>query len=213
MPIVATDTRLEVENTLGSTITVTAVTKANPGVATATSHGLSNGDVLKITAAAGMVELNGQVVRVANIDTNTFELEGIDTTDFSTWESGTVEEVTAWYTVSQATDIDLGNASPTELDGSTLLSKRTVTLYGRPGAIAGTVSIQHERASANGLAKIKAASVSDVLAFRATYNTGETSLFGGKTAYSGGRTINQNSIITGSIPLTVTGDIVDYAAP
>lgn len=213
MPIVATDTRLEVENTLGSAITITAVSKANPGVVTATAHGLTAGDVVKITASSGMVELDGQVVRVASADTNSFALEGIDTTDYSTWEAGTAQEVTAWYTVSQATDIDLGNAAPTELDGSTLLSKRTVTLYGRPGAIAGTVSIQHERASANGLAKIKAASVSDVLAFRVTYNTGETSLFGGKTAYSGGRTMNQNSIITGSIPLTVTGEIVDYAAP
>ena len=213
MPIVATDTRLEVENTLGTAITVTAVTQGAAPSCTATAHGLTAGDVIKFTVASGMVEMDGQVCRVASATTDAFVIEGVETTDYSTWETGTVEEVTAWYTVSQATDVDLGNASPTELDGSTLLSKRTVTLYGRPGAIAGTISIQHERASANALAKIKAASVSDVLAFRVTYNTGETSLFGAKTAYSGGRTMNQNSIITGSIPVTVTGEIADFAAP
>lgn len=212
MPIVATDTRLEVENTLGTAITITAVTKGAAPSCTSTAHGLTTGDVVKFSVSAGMVEMDGQVCRVASATADAFVLEGVDTTNYSTWETGTAQEVTAWYTLSQATDIDLGNATPTELDGSTLLSKRTVTLYGRPGSIAGTISIQHERASANGLAKIKAASSSTVLAFRATWNDGSVAMFGAKTAYSGGFTANQNSILTGSIPVTVTGEIAEFAS-
>jgi len=158
-----------------------------------------------------MVELDGQVARVASSDANTFALEGIDTTNFSTWESGSAYEVTAWYTVSSATDIDLGNASPTEIDATTLLSKRSVTLYGLPGSISGTVSIHHEPAN-NGIAKLKAASVSDTLAFRVTWNDSSKAAFGAKTAYSGGFSASANSLVTGSVPLTVTGDIAEYAS-
>lgn len=211
MSIVATEARLEVENALGTPIAITALTKASPGVATATSHGLSNGDVVKLAVSSGMIELDGQVCRVANVDTNTFELEGIDTTSYSTWESGTATEVTSWFTVSSATDVDLGNASATELDGSKLIHKKTVTLYGRPGSVSGTVAIHHEPAN-SAIAKIKAASVSDLLAFRLTWNDGSLCYFGGKTAYSGGFSANQNGIVTGSIPMTVPAEIAEYAS-
>jgi hypothetical protein len=70
----------------GSAITVTALTNANPAVATATAHGLSNGDVIEVTS--GWARLNDKVVRVANVTTNTFELEGINTTSTTSYPAG-----------------------------------------------------------------------------------------------------------------------------
>lgn len=72
--------------TYGSAVPVTAITNANPAVATATAHGLTDGDLIEVTS--GWSRLNSRVVRVANSDTNTFELEGIDTSDTNLYPAG-----------------------------------------------------------------------------------------------------------------------------
>lgn len=87
----------------GSALTVSAVTNANPAVATSTAHGLSNGDFVEVTS--GWSRLANKIVRVANVTTNTFELEGYDTTSTSIYPAaggaGSVREVTGWTQLSQ----------------------------------------------------------------------------------------------------------------
>ena len=73
--------------------TITAATKASPGVLTSNSHGFSNGDEIFIASVGGMTELNGRNYRVANSTTNTFTLTdlfgvAINTTTFTTYTSG-----------------------------------------------------------------------------------------------------------------------------
>jgi hypothetical protein len=73
--------------------TITAITKANPGVVTSASHGFGNGDEVYVDSIGGMTELNGRNYLVANVTTNTFTLQdlfgnNIDTTSFTTYTSG-----------------------------------------------------------------------------------------------------------------------------
>ncbi len=113
--------RLEVQSTVGTALTVTAITKANPAVATSTAHGLANGDYVMLTDVEGMVEADNLVARVANVGVNTFELEGVDSTNWGTFTSGNAKEVTAWQTVASATAIDYGAGSAEEIDMTRLL--------------------------------------------------------------------------------------------
>jgi hypothetical protein len=81
--------------------TITAITKANPGVVTSNAHGFANGDWLKLGAIAGMTELRGRTVVVAGVTTNTFQLKdtfgnNINTTAYGTFTSGTAARI---YTV------------------------------------------------------------------------------------------------------------------
>ena len=89
--------------TYGSVLTVSGITNANPGVATSTAHGLANGDLVLITS--GWSNLNNRIVRVATSATNTFALEGIDTTSTSLYPAGsgagTATKITALTQVSQ----------------------------------------------------------------------------------------------------------------
>jgi hypothetical protein len=55
--------------------TISAITKANPAVVTATGHGYSNGDEVVISSVGGMTEVNGKRFLVADKTTNTFELQ------------------------------------------------------------------------------------------------------------------------------------------
>lgn len=83
----------------GSAKTVTAATKANPCVVTANSHGFANGDEVFFTSVGGMTELNEDRYKVADVTTNTFEIQDytftdINSTNFTTYTSGgTVDKV------------------------------------------------------------------------------------------------------------------------
>jgi hypothetical protein len=75
--------------------TITGITQADPGVVSITSHGFSNGDTIVISGVVGMTEVNGKRFKVANVNTNDFELQDIDgvdvdTTSFTAYSSGGV---------------------------------------------------------------------------------------------------------------------------
>lgn len=90
-------------------LTITGITKANPGVLTYTGTDPANGDWLYLSGIGGMTELNDRYVKVANVNAgaNTFELTdihggaNIDTSGFTTYTSGgtaaRVYEVTTPY--------------------------------------------------------------------------------------------------------------------
>lgn len=76
---------------LSESFGITAITQANPGVITAPYHDLADGSEVYLTGISGMTELNGRLVTITVIDSNSFSI-GIDTTSFSafTADDGTV---------------------------------------------------------------------------------------------------------------------------
>ena len=71
--------------------TVSAVTKANPGVVTTSAdHGLSEGDFVTFTNIGGMTQLNGNVYKVGTVGSSTtFNLQDSDGNDLNTSSYGT----------------------------------------------------------------------------------------------------------------------------
>lgn len=106
MPIITKWSKVAVaiQSVLAAADTITAITKANPGVVTAAGHGLNDGDYVLLTVQ-GMHQLDGRVVRVAGKTTDSFQLEGIDTTSFETFSSGTLEAITFGTTLATATNV------------------------------------------------------------------------------------------------------------
>ena len=95
---------------------VSAITKADPGVFTSSSHGLSNGDeVYLYNTGGGMTELVARNYLIANSTANTFTLtdlfgSDIDTTSFTTYTGSGVSvdklfEVATPYTSAQLNDV------------------------------------------------------------------------------------------------------------
>lgn len=79
---------LNVSTTEAAADTITGISQANPGVVTAASHGMANGTVARIASVVGMVQVNNRAVIVRNQATNTFEMGGVDTTDYTAYTSG-----------------------------------------------------------------------------------------------------------------------------
>jgi len=80
----------DVSDLVGSTISVTGITKANPGVVTTDlNHGFSNGQVAQINGIVGMTALNGVNFTVTVLSPNSFSI-GINTSGYATYVSGGV---------------------------------------------------------------------------------------------------------------------------
>jgi hypothetical protein len=79
--ISAQGSTLEIETGSGSPITTVTAAVGFPTIITSSAHGLSNGDVVVLSAFAGASAalMNGQTVVVQNVTTNTLALD-IDTT-------------------------------------------------------------------------------------------------------------------------------------
>jgi len=89
-----TKVAVAIQSALAAADTISAITKANPGVVTTGSaHGMSNGAYV-LLEVAGMAQVNDRVFRIANVAASTFELEGEDTTSYDTFVSGTAKEIT-----------------------------------------------------------------------------------------------------------------------
>lgn len=108
-----------VQTALAASKAITAITKASPAVATSTAHGYTVGDYL-LLKVNGMRQLDYRVVRVSAADTNTFTLEGVDSTSFDTFVSGTAEEVTFGANASTFQDVSASGGEAATIAISTI---------------------------------------------------------------------------------------------
>jgi hypothetical protein len=97
-------TQFAIGSTYGTGFTVTAITNANPAVATlSASHGVIVGDFIELTSGWDLA--NGRIFRISAVATNDVTLEGFNTSDTTKYPAGTGtgtgREVTAWTTLSQ----------------------------------------------------------------------------------------------------------------
>jgi len=100
--------------------TISGITKANPAVVTANSHGYENGDEVVISSVAGMTQVNGKRFLVKGKSSNAFQLtdkEGanVNSSGFTTYTSGGVAnkvfEITTPYTTAQLFDIKFAQSA------------------------------------------------------------------------------------------------------
>lgn len=78
-----------VMNLTGTAKDITAASKGTPIVITAPAHGYSNNDIVWISGAAGMTQLNNKPYRVRNKQTDTFELQTVGGANVSGYWYGT----------------------------------------------------------------------------------------------------------------------------
>lgn len=109
------------QSALATAITITAITKASPAVVSYTGTDPSNGDYV-LLAVQGMHQMDAKVVRVANVNGagNTFEAEGIDSSAFDTFTSGTGQVVTLGTSVTTATNITASGGDFDFIDTTTI---------------------------------------------------------------------------------------------
>lgn len=84
------------------------ISNASPAVVTHTGHGLQDGDIVLLNV--GWTRINNRAFRIANSDTDTYELEGVDTTDTTVFPTaggvGTAKGVESFIQIPQILSVE-----------------------------------------------------------------------------------------------------------
>jgi hypothetical protein len=173
--------QVAVQSALATALPVSAVTKANPGVASYTGTDPSNGDYLYASSVQGMYQIDERVFRAANVNGagNTVELEGENTTSYDTFTSGNLQVITFGTSLSTLVDLSATGGEPEQVDRTTIHVKRRRVQPGVQAAIVYSFTSLWDIADA-GLIALKAASdVNAKRAFRFTFEDGKKMVFVG----------------------------------
>lgn len=211
----ATGTQVAVASTYGSGFTITAITNANPAVATlSAAHGVIVGDFIEITS--GWDLLNKRVVRISAVSTNDVTLEGINTSDTGRYPAGTGtgtgREITAWSSVTQVRSVstsggDLNFADITTLSDTT--QKQTPTTRS-----AQQIDFEFfDDPTLSWYATAQTASDSNAItAMRIIFPNGTRLLANGYLSLQKNPTIEVNAPLTARLGFSSVADLVRYAS-
>lgn len=203
--------RVEIAATYSAAKTVTAVTKAVPPVVTSAAHALAEGTIGYFDNVVGMDELVGQAGSVDATATNTFNAEGLDSTSFGTFASGSFIPVATWLTLSTATKYSIPEGAADELDATTLLDRIKQTDTGLMAA----QNVQLTKLSdmqLPALAIIRSAALNNgYIMVRITLSNGERRVFRGQPGLPG-EDLDVNTLAQSGFGIKVKGQVLMIAA-
>ena len=204
--------KVEIAATYSAPKTVTAVSLATTGVATSATHGLTNDTVGYWSSVVGMVQLEDQATRVKNTATNNFDLQGLNTTNYSAFTSGTFTPVATWSTMSEATSYDIGGGASDKLDVTTLLDVVKKEELGLLPVQSVTFNVIAQDTPSAAMQLIEAAVQSQgKVTVRITLPTGAVRIFRGEPSLPG-ESVSQGAVGTGSMDFAVKGFALELAA-
>jgi hypothetical protein len=203
---------IAVQSALATALTITGITKANPAVITYTGTDPSNGDytLLKIQ---GMSQLDYRVVRVANVNagSNTYEAEGVDSTSYDTFSSGTAEVITFGTTLSTVADLSVSGGDFNFIDVTTINDTVNKTIPGNANPITINMTANWDPAD-TGIAALKtAADAKAVRCVRITFADSTKVLFAGYVGATNFPTGSAQNKVSTPISFSVYGRTTAYS--
>jgi hypothetical protein len=202
--------QVAVQSALGAAKTITAVTKASPGVVSSTAHGFVSGEYVLHTVQ-GMSQINNRVFRVDNEASGTYELEGEDTTLYDTFVSGTANLITFGTTMSTVTGLQSSGGDFDFVDTTTIHDTVRTQIPGLPSPATYTLENFWDVSDAALIALKQASDTQTTRAIRFTFANGQKVMFAGyvgATLLPGG---NAQELVTTPVVITMYGRPTVYA--
>ena len=203
---------VSVQSAIASTVSCSAITQASQGVVTTGSaHGYSNGDYVLMTVS-GMYQLNYRVFRISSASGSVFTLEGEDTTNYSTFVSGTSQKLTFGTSLATLTNINASGGDFSFIDTTTIHDSIKTQVPGLPNPSTYSFESFWDPSDA-GLIALKSAS--DAQAQRATlfsFANGQKFVFNGYVGCSLSPTGSAQDLIKTNVVFTALGGPKSYAS-
>lgn len=202
---------VSVQSALADAETISAISKASAGVCSAAAHGYTNGDYV-LLEVQGMYQLNYRVMRVSGVTTDTFTLEGEDTTNYATFTSGTAKKVTFGTSLATFTNINASGGEYDFVDTTTIHDSIKTQIPG----LANPSSYSFESfwdPSDAGLIALKSASDSQAQrAILFSFANGQKFVFNGYVGASLAPTGSAQDLIKTTVVFTALGGPKAYAS-
>jgi hypothetical protein len=172
--------QIGIETALGAANTISAISKADPGVVTANGSGVATGDYVRLNVD-GMYQIDDRIFRAAAAGSNGFTLEGEDTTQYDTFVAGDAKVVTFGTFMSTVRGLTAGGGDFDFIDITTVHDNIRKQIPGLPQASTYTLENLWDATDTALLALKAAADNQQLLAFRFGFAGGS----GPKVAFLG----------------------------
>ena len=209
--------KLYMESAIAAAKTISAITKAAPGVITSAAHGYANGDVV-LLEVQGMVELNGNLYKIVNVATDTFQVAGIDgatgidTTLFSTFTSGTAKKVTLGTSITGVQEFNFAGGDIKTVDTTTVNDVVDTQIVVGASAQSADMTMQWDPAAAAQQAMLAAFRTRANKGFKVMWPDGAFVLFYGTVGYTGAPGGGKQGVTTSPAKITMLGGLTICSA-
>ena len=209
--------KLYMESAIAAATTITAVTKAAPGVFSAAGHTFVNGDVV-LLEVQGMVELNGNLYKIVNQAAGTFQIAGIDgatgidTTLFSTFTSGTAKKITLGTSITGVQEFNFAGGDIKTVDTTTVNDVVDTQIVVGASAQSADMTMQWDPAAAAQQAMLAAFRTRANKGFKVMWPDGAFVLFYGTVGYTGAPGGGKQGVTTSPAKITMLGGLTICAA-
>ena len=198
--------------TFASAKTITAVTNANPAVATSAAHGYTTGDEILLTS--GFEDATDSVYLITVLTADTFAIRGLDTSNTGFFPvgsgAGTAQKLSAFVAIPQVLTIS-GSGGDARFTDVQLLSKRNaIRVPTGFNATSITLSLAHDPALPAYITMLGISRNLSKVAFKQVISGGAVTYGFGFLSVSEMPQLNSNAVNTVQAAMTVLGRSISY---
>jgi hypothetical protein len=198
--------------TFASAKTISAVTNANPAVATSTAHGYVTGDEVLITS--GWEDATDSVSQIEVVDANSFKILGLDTSNTGFFPAGTgagtAQKISGWTSIPQVLTISGSGGDARFTDVQLLAKRNSLKIPTGFNATSITMSLAHDAANANFQTMVGISRNLSKVAFKQVISGGAVTYGYGYMSVSEMPKLNSNSVNSVDAAMTVIGRSISY---
>lgn len=201
-------------NTLAAAKTITAITNANPAVATCTAHGYTTGD--EIMLSSGWEDANDSVYKIESVDANSFKILGLDSTNTSFFPAGSgggsAQKLSAWTAIPQVLTISASGGDARFTDVTPLAKRNGIRIPTGFNATSVTLSLGFDATTPAYKTMVGISRSLSKVAFKQVLSGGSVQYGWGYLTVSEFPKLNNNQVNTVDAALTFLGRTMSYDA-
>lgn len=198
--------------TFASAKNISALTNANPAVATSVAHGYNTGDEILLTS--GWEDATDTVYKVTVLTADTFSIDGLDTTNTSFFPAGTgagtAQKVSGWTSIPQVLTISGSGGDARFTDVQLLAKRNAIRVPTGFNATSITLTLAHDAANANYKTMLNISRNLSKVAFKQVISGGAVTYGYGYLSVSEMPVLNSNQVNQVSAAMTVLGRSMSY---
>ena len=199
-------------NTLAAAKTITAITNANPAVATCTGHGYTTGD--EIMLSSGWEDATDSVYKIESVDSNSFKILGLDSTNTSFFPAGSgggsAQKLSAWTAIPQVLTISASGGDARFTDVTPLAKRNGIRIPTGFNATSVTLSLGFDATTPAYKTMVGISRSLSKVAFKQVLSGGSVQYGYGYMSVSEFPKLNNNSVNTVDAAMTFLGRTMSY---
>lgn len=201
-------------STFAGAKTISAITNANPALATSTAHGYVDGDIVLLNS--GWEDATDTLYKVDQQSADTFELEGLNTTDTNFYSAGggvgTAQLVSSWVEIPQVLTIATSGGDARFTTIQPIARRNAINIPTGFNATSITLTLGHDPSNANYETMLNISRTLSKVAFKMVLSGGAVTYGYGYMSVSEAPALNVNQANQVTAALTLLGRSISYAS-